>query len=519
MYTTILYSIVLGVFLTSTLSAQQDRKDMTVQEYLDKFKAIAIQEMERSGIPASITLAQGIHESAFGNSELAKKSNNHFGIKCGSKWKGKGFYKWDDDPQKSCFRVYDSAEQSYVDHSDFLMHRSRYAFLFEYGRHEYKKWAKGLRKAGYATDPKYPDKLIHSIEKYQLTQYDEASGQLAFDSKNAETSTTKEEWTVPVVNFRKKARSFLFKKYKAGLYRENGSTYAISRKGESALALAKRFGIPYQRFLKFNDLKDGDLLIDFQPCYIQPKKNIYRGDEAYYIVNKDITMYEIAQCFGIKLATLMTKNILEPGEEPQNGAKIYLKEKAVHKPALRSYLHIDTLPTVIKAFEESPSKINVKEQITYQAPALEIDPNSPVYAKEIYADSAHLNTSLISKDSIQRYQFVQNSVDNRYNDQGPSLANSQPITINTEALFVANPSKKNIPVEQAVIESKRPSNPQANQLIAYNSTNDVSHLVKQGETLYRLHRLYNVSVASIKKANQLDSNEIIVGVTLKIPNK
>ena len=143
----------------------------TTLAYIDTFKAVAIEEMNAYGIPASITLAQGILESGSGNSSLAKYANNHFGIKCTSDWKGKAYYK-DDDQGNDCFRVYKDARESYKDHSEFLK-RKRYSFLFELDKNDYKNWAQGLRTAGYATNPKYPDLLISVIEKYSLFQYDQ----------------------------------------------------------------------------------------------------------------------------------------------------------------------------------------------------------------------------------------------------------------------------------------------------------------------------------------------------------
>ncbi|MES2417562.1 MAG: glucosaminidase domain-containing protein [Bacteroidota bacterium] len=143
----------------------------TTMAYIDAFKAVAIEEMNTYGIPASITLAQGISESASGNSSLAKFANNHFGIKCTIDWKGKAYYK-DDDKNNDCFRVYKDARESYKDHSEFLK-RKRYSFLFELDKNDYKNWAKGLKTAGYATNPKYADMLISIIEKYSLFQYDQ----------------------------------------------------------------------------------------------------------------------------------------------------------------------------------------------------------------------------------------------------------------------------------------------------------------------------------------------------------
>ncbi len=150
--------------------ANPDYKSRTTLSYIEEFKAVAMQEMNTYGIPASITLAQGIVESGSGNSSLARFANNHFGIKCTSEWKGKGYFK-DDDQANDCFRVYKDARESYKDHSEFLK-RKRYSFLFELDKNDYKNWALGLKQAGYATNPKYPDMLIGIIEKYQLYQYD-----------------------------------------------------------------------------------------------------------------------------------------------------------------------------------------------------------------------------------------------------------------------------------------------------------------------------------------------------------
>ena len=147
----------------------------TTLSYIDQFKAVAIEEMNTYGIPASITLAQGILESGSGNSSLAKYANNHFGVKCTSEWKGKGYYK-DDDQRNDCFRVYKDARESYKDHSEFLK-RKRYAFLFELDKNDYKNWAYGLKQAGYATDPNYPGRLIGIIDKYQLYQYDQSESE------------------------------------------------------------------------------------------------------------------------------------------------------------------------------------------------------------------------------------------------------------------------------------------------------------------------------------------------------
>lgn len=152
-------------------------KDLTSLEYIERFKAIAIQEMNSYGIPASITLAQGLFESGSGNSELAKVANNHFGIKCGSTWTGESYYK-NDDNENDCFRVYNNPEESFRDHSEFLK-KKNYARLFELDKNDFNGWAYGLKACGYATNPKYPQLLLNIINKYQLNQYDRPEGEIA----------------------------------------------------------------------------------------------------------------------------------------------------------------------------------------------------------------------------------------------------------------------------------------------------------------------------------------------------
>ena len=155
-------------------TALADQVQSPIEEYIQKWAPTAVREMYRSGVPASITLAQGILESRYGLSPLAAEGNNHFGIKCHKDWTGKKQYH-DDDEKGECFRVYDDADESFRDHSDFLRYRDRYKFLFEFPTTDYKSWAYGLKKAGYATDPGYPGKLIKYIEDYKLNEYDTMS--------------------------------------------------------------------------------------------------------------------------------------------------------------------------------------------------------------------------------------------------------------------------------------------------------------------------------------------------------
>ncbi len=227
----------------------------TTLSYIDAFKAIAIEEMNRYGIPASITLAQGILESGSGSSDLAKYANNHFGIKCTSDWKGKAYYK-DDDNKDDCFRVYKDPRESYKDHSEFLK-RKRYAGLFELDKNDYRNWAIGLKSAGYATNPKYPDLLINLIDKYQLYQYDQSESErekLAREDKvfkeiNANIPNEKKLYT-PVNVAPKDPPASL----------ENGKYHTVAQ-GETLYRISQLYKISIDDLKALNQLSDNNIKI------------------------------------------------------------------------------------------------------------------------------------------------------------------------------------------------------------------------------------------------------------------
>ena len=230
-------------------------KPMTSLEYIDHFKAIAIQEMNLYGIPASITLAQGLFESGSGNGELARVANNHFGIKCNSQWQGKSYYK-DDDNHNDCFRVYDKAEDSYRDHSEFLK-RPRYANLFKLDKHDYTGWANGLKADGYATNPNYPQLLLNIIKKYNLDQYD-----------RSETSDQKEKREVRVLNQIEDSAVIALKDSVAALGNkpDNDNTTApgkiyIVLQGDTLYSISRRFGLTVDQLKGLNNLPDNHIKI------------------------------------------------------------------------------------------------------------------------------------------------------------------------------------------------------------------------------------------------------------------
>jgi LysM repeat protein len=222
-------------------------KSYNTLSYIDEFKGVAIEEMNSAGIPASITLAQGILESGSGNSDLAKYANNHFGIKCTSEWKGKNYFR-DDDQKNDCFRVYKDARESFRDHSEFLK-RKRYSFLFQLDKNDYKSWAQGLKTAGYATNPKYPDLLINTIEKYQLYQYDQPESEKqkiaredrVFTEINQNIPKEKAKFT-PVETPPAGAKPILA-----------DGTYTVV-KGDTLYNIAKRFNLTVEQLKMLNEM-------------------------------------------------------------------------------------------------------------------------------------------------------------------------------------------------------------------------------------------------------------------------
>ncbi len=228
--------------------------DFTTVSYIEAFKATAIDEMNTYGIPASITLAQGIIESGSGNSSLAKYANNHFGIKVTSEWKGKGYYK-DDDKRNDCFRVYKDARESYKDHSEFLK-RKRYSALFELDKNDYVNWAKGLKQAGYATNPKYPDILISTIEKYQLHQYDQP------ESEPDKIKREDRVFTEINANIPKETKKFAPVETPPSKQVINTTDpgYTV-QKGDTLYNIAKRYNMTVDDLKKLNSLNDEGIKI------------------------------------------------------------------------------------------------------------------------------------------------------------------------------------------------------------------------------------------------------------------
>ncbi len=300
------------------------QNSFTLTNYIESYKEIAMDEMRNTGIPASIKLGQGILESGFGNSDLALVANNHFGIKCHG-WTGRTFYK-DDDHVNECFRAYDDPRQSFTDHSEFLTGRSRYAFLFELDILDYKAWAKGLSKAGYATNPRYPQLLIGVIERNQLYEFDQqvVSGDNFFAERNQNSS---------LMNRRKININSQSDFSSVGLGRNvmenNRIHYILAKQGDTPKSIARDTGVWEWEIYRYNELEKSDVIKEGQIVYLQPKRR--NAKQNWHVVQEGETMYEISQKYGVKQKFLYRRNSIPEATDPKPGTRLKLRWSLFNK--------------------------------------------------------------------------------------------------------------------------------------------------------------------------------------------
>ena len=430
-----------------------------VDRYIKRFKEIAIREMERTGVPASIKLAQGILESGAGKSDLARNAKNHFGIKCGSQWKGDEYYKKDDDYDengrliKSCFREYRNADASFVAHSEFLRDPSksfRYGFLFRLEPTDYKSWAEGLRRAGYATNPRYPELLISIIERNNLYQYDRPG---AVDPEEVET---------PI------------EEAIAGILRTNDVTYFISDAPMTVKEVARQVDVSVRRLLNYNEgLSKEDQQVEVgERIYLQPKRNNFRGRARFHTVEEGENLFDIAQRYGLKLKKLARRNRLEEDGDPATGTKIKLRGGKV---------------------KEAP-----REEGTP-------DPNEPII--EIPTTD---NGDLDVADPTEEPSTTDPSPTPPL-PPGPGViipGGGWPPPTSPAPFPDTTPS----PPGTTTPTTPAPTTPPPTTPVSARQY----HNVVAGETLYGISRRYGLTVPQLKELNQLTSNSIFIGQQLRI---
>lgn len=510
-------------FLVLALPVLAQEKKMTVQEYIDTYKDIAVSEMKRAGIPASITLAQGILESGNGNSRLAKEGNNHFGIKCKKTWTGNTIYE-DDDELNECFRAYKTAKESYEDHSSFLLDNTRYAFLFDLEPTDYKGWAKGLKSAGYATNPKYADILISLIERHELHKLDTKEG---LPSKKDGTIAEPKPDPLTMTE----SEVFKFNKILATKIKE----------GQTASSVAKSFHLRPNQIYKYNDLKEGSDLATGSIIYLKPKKR--KGTEAYHTVKDGETMYSISQLYGIKLKHLYKKNRMEPGTEPAVGQVVYMRRKRRTAPELRKAVDVlvkvppaDTLkfepykehPAVTIAPndkagrktlpKEEPKKDNPKVEVenpeTYQ-PATITQPVTPEKEKEVFVEKTGDKKFNVEIDEVTKVEDKKMLDKSEYHvvQKGETLFSiSKKYSKSVDQLKELNHLNDfGLKVGQKLIINKNYTEKKPDV-----ETTSFYHEVKKGETLYAIAKKYNMSVDELKKLNNLTTDGVSVGAKLMV---
>ncbi len=415
MMLTALFRLSLGFLLMTTTVPPPDPVH---DEYIRTYREIAVKEMERTGIPASIKLAQAILESNGGRSELALKARNHFGIKCGGEWTGETYELVDDDYDvagnriKSCFRVYRRDEASFIGHSEFLRDpkkAARYGFLFRIPPTDYQRWAHGLKKAGYASNPRYPQLLIEMIERYKLDQYDLVSPD-ALDRL-------------------------------AGISRINDIRLAFARPAETLQSIADRTETPVSKLLKYNDYtyRTDETLEENALVFLQPKRNYFRGKQQWHKVQAGETLMGISQMYGIKVDKLRKKNRIPDGLEPAPGERLRLRWKVSRKE----------IPRTLRPEPRKEAELPVK---------------GPVNA--------------------------------------PDSPRPQPIVIDDSDL-PGTPTP--IPSRTLEPEGEVPSVGKSDK-----------HIVAPGDTLWRIAKQYDLRVEELKSLNNLQSDSIQVGQSLRV---
>jgi LysM repeat protein len=298
------------------------------EDYISRYKDLAISEMKRSGVPASITLAQGMIESDFGRSTLARDANNHFGIKCHSNWSGPTI-RHHDDKRNECFRKYRKPEDSFYDHSDFLSAGSRYKFLFELDKTDYKGWARGLKKAGYATNPDYANMLIRKIEENRLWYFDKSSTASSYSpwSEMPVSESSKEMIVSPPAKPKANLQSNTVVVAREFRVKENNRIqYLVVKDGETKQQLEEQFSLLRWELAKYNELNSDFVPVPGQVLYLQPKRDKAEYGKETHIAVEGESMYQISQLYGVKVKSLYQMNRMEENSELEAGTTIWLRK-------------------------------------------------------------------------------------------------------------------------------------------------------------------------------------------------
>lgn len=552
--------------------------------YIDKYKAIAQEEMERTGVPASIKLAQAILESNGGKSILSRKANNHFGIKCGGDWNDRSFYRVDDEkdkkgnPIESCFRVYKNPESSFIAHSEFLRNNKRYEFLFALDHKDYHAWAKGLKKAGYATNPKYPTLLISIIDNYELHQYDDLfePGDSPMLASNDEDVMMEE-----IVKLDKKQKAASLKKQSIKKLNDISVIYALQDDTPETISI--KTDIPLRRLFKYNEslTEPGQEIPENTVVFLQPKRKAFRGRKKFHKIKDGESIAQVSQKYGIRIDKLQKRNRLETYQEPLEGAILKIRGKRVPDNMLiptrevfvagesnrkQEVRKVEKYATSLSDFEAPQSVVETKEastakkkknsffnfgkkknvvsskrETTVPTDSYKVVPD---YEEDIVEVTESKNTGVYAApSSSDNYQSQDASPNATFKENTSIVVPSTPSTTSTTASNTYNTSPSNTTTYDNSTNNTTYSSSTSNTT-GSNETNGSStvissmpsstvtsstpspvvsapqvvasqyHTVVKGETLYRLSKTYGKSVDYIKQVNNLNSNTISIGQKL-----
>jgi LysM repeat protein/transposase-like protein len=463
--------------------------------YVEQYKAMAIENMHRTGVPASITLAQGILESGVGKSPLAVEANNHFGIKCHKEWTGPTFT-MDDDEKDECFRKYASVLDSYLDHAAFLKSRPRYADLFKLDITDYKGWANGLKAAGYATNPNYAPLLIKQIEELGLSQYDKMTPeQLAALRNTAPVSKPAAVESTTVV-----AAQAAPVPCQPGVFKVNKVKVVCAKTGDSPLSIAEEHGLYAYQVLKYNDLTEEARFTPGELIYLEAKRK--RAEIAEHVVSDFESVRDLSQRYGISTSAIRRKNQLKAGEEFAAGETAYLINKRSQKPQTRTLAEIEKL----KAERDRREAAQKKPAPPVTVPAK----NAPAFAAPVEKTQPKPAAVTESKTTldIKRPEVA------AIRDTLP--AKPAPAKVEMKSETKVEPSPVETKPKETPAEKVATDVPAAKDGAAAPAAGGAKkHLVVKGDTLFNISRRYGLTVAELRSLNNLtEADAIKLGMEL-----
>lgn len=471
--------------------ANVQNNNMTKEQYIEAYSRWAIWEMYEYGIPASITLAQGLLESSWGNSPLAREANNHFGIKCHTAWNGLKYY-MDDDSAQECFRVYPTVLESYRDHSLFLRTRSRYASLFDLDRQDFIAWAKGLKAAGYATNPKYAEILIKSIEDNELFRFDNYPDPRPL-AKNTNTTTSKEDTLLPQKPVPINEIKII-----------NGRKCVKVNQGFKVAELSLKYDVSVEKLYKFNDITSEEMLDTGMYFFIEKKQN--EAQVPFHITAAGQSMFWIAQYYGVKLSKLYDFNRMERYMQPAVGEKVYLQEERADSPKVRTFYEV---------IVERNKQIEAEKQneIRRKAGA------EKALAEERYRLQIEELKKKNKEDEI-RIADMAYRIQKMKEEQLKFFKNKEERRKEIERLEKQTEEKDNAPVTDTSNTTPPTDKTDGSNYTAATrqnpKTGTIYHIVGKGETLFSIAKKYNTTIDKIKVWNSMTDNSLSLGQEIVI---